>query len=95
MITTPVSQLVQLQAAMLEAANIPFGHKERRDGINEPAVTMPKRVYEPLRGGFVDCKAEWLTRQLLDSPADERVTHSGNPFGRVSHGPGVTTPARP
>lgn len=50
---------------------------------NEPAITMPKQVYETLKSGFLEREAEWLTRQLLESPAHQRSTHPGDPFGRV------------
>jgi hypothetical protein len=51
---------------------------------NEPVITMPARVYRTLRAGFTEQAAEWLTRQLQDTPRGrQRLIHPGDPFGRV------------
>jgi hypothetical protein len=46
-------------------------------------ITLPYRVYGTLKAGFVKGEADWVMREVVDMPADDRVFHLGDPFGRV------------
>jgi hypothetical protein len=46
-------------------------------------ITLPYRVYGTLKAGFVKGGADWVMREAVDMPADDRVLHLGDPFGRV------------
>jgi hypothetical protein len=46
-------------------------------------ITLPYRVCGTLKAGFVKGEADWVMREAVDMPADDRVSHLGDPFGRV------------
>lgn len=46
-------------------------------------ITLPYRVYTTLKAGFVKGAADWVIRRVADMPADDRVPHLGDNFGRV------------
>jgi len=48
----------------------------------EPTISLPYRVYATLKAGFVMGMADWMIRHV-DSGAERRISHLGDPFGRV------------
>lgn len=68
--------------AEVEEAEVEEGGPEKV-GSGGRAITLPYRVYGTLKAGFVKGEADWLMREVVDMPADDRVLHLGDPFGRV------------
>ena len=49
----------------------------------EPTITLPHSLYRTLKAGFVKGAADWVMRRIERMPADDRIPHLGDHFGRV------------
>jgi hypothetical protein len=52
------------------------------DAWKGPTVTIPDKIYQFLKAGFVGSMADWAINQVR-TDAEHRIDHLGDPFGLV------------
>jgi hypothetical protein len=62
---------------------IPADDDSEQEVPVEPTITLPHSLYRTLKAGFVKGAADWAIRRLERMPANNRIPHLGDHFGRV------------